>query len=145
MNFTHRLFAFLLMPLVLVSMSCGGSSSAQPTRYHDGDRSQGHVKTRPIEWHLINSPEGATVRIGNPIDWCYGAPKPRISEVRIREGNRAVILTALLANFQKPDKQGACAGVEMGVVKTVELSEDLGDRALYDGSASPPAKRWPRP
>jgi hypothetical protein len=63
--------------------------------------------------------------------------------VRTRERGQAIILTALLANFRHPDKQGVCAGVEMGVAKTIELSKDLGSRALYDGSTSPPTKRWP--
>jgi hypothetical protein len=128
--------------VLLLSAGCGESSSAHPSRTDDAGQRRSHVETRPISWHLVGPPRGSKIRIGNSVGWCYGAPKPRIEEVRVRESENAVILIALLAN--SPRKNGTCADLGMGVVKTVELSEDLGDRALYDGSVAPPAKRWPR-
>ncbi len=128
---------------VFISSGCGDFSSANSGSAGDSALRRSDVETRPIGWHLVGPPRGNVVRIGSSVGWCYGAPKPRIAEVRARERRNVVILTALLANF--PKRKGTCADLGMGVVKSVELPEELGDRALYDGSVAPPAKRWPRP
>jgi hypothetical protein len=100
--------------------------------------------TRPIRWRLLSPPKGATVRIGSPVPWCYGAPKPRIADVRIKGRAKRVTLTALLVDQSKDEGDSTCADLEAGVMKTVRLNQPVGNRQLYDGGASPPEKRWPR-
>lgn len=129
--------------IMLFSFGCGNSSSARSGPTETAAVSWSRGETRPIRWQLASPPKGRFIRIGRSFGGCYGDPKPRIAEVRVREREKSVILIAFLAN--PPRQSGACADLEMGIVKTVELSKDLGDRALYDGSATPPIKHWPRP
>ena len=98
-----------------------------------------------MRWYLAYSPSERTIRIARAVGYCVGAPKPWIGKVRTRERDRAVIVTAFLdMKRASAAKNPTCAGVELNVEKTVQLPSDLDGRALYDGSTSPPKKRWTR-
>lgn len=125
---------------LLIMVGCGAqqSSSDVPHANHKAG------KTRPVRWNLVSPPRDNVVRIGVAANWCYGAPKPRIASVRVDEKKKRVILTALLEDRNKGGANSTCADLESGATKTVELPNDLSDRALYDGGVSPAEKRWPR-
>lgn len=99
----------------------------------------------PTEWHLepLRS-QGSVLRLMSTVGWCVRAPKPAVAAVRVREGRDAVVVTVFRTDPRNQSKYRVCAGLELGLTKTLRLSADLGDRVLYDGSISPPTRRWPR-
>lgn len=137
-------------------LGCGESGSTDgsvPTRSSSGMAQQGggsaqHAKSpatnyavRPVHWKVFGPPMGRIVRISSIVGYCAGGVKPRIQSVRIREETEKVLLTAML---MIPSTGGeGCAGVGLGVRKTVRLKRSLGKRQLYDASVSPPQRRWP--
>lgn len=127
---------------LLALVGCGSSTARQVQNQGDSHPSQNSVKTRPISWHLEVAPKGRKIHIFNAIGWCYGAPKPYIASVGIDERRGQVVLTALLAN--PPSKKGTCADLSMSVDKVVKLGHPLDHRSLFDGSRTPPIRRWPR-
>lgn len=107
----------------------------------------GTVKMLEVGWALTRPPHKKTVEIASTVSWCTSFPKPSIRRVGRLESPHAVILTAIVG-FPKPSapgEQGDCLAVELLVRKVVHLDRVLGDRAIYDGGHSPPARRWPRP
>jgi hypothetical protein len=98
-----------------------------------------------VRWQVVYPPSpGKEVTIGSVNRWCVGTPKPRMTRVDVSEGRQSVVLTAFVTRPRLRGKNLACAGLELGLGKTVRLSRGLGDRALFDGSTSPLEKRWPR-
>ena len=97
---------------------------------------------REAQWIVLGQPKEQTVRIGNYFAWCPGIPSSQPKFGRVKEVDRAhsIILTV----FVRTHAPSGCAGVEMAIEKTVHLGVKLDARALYDGSQSPPIKRWPR-
>jgi hypothetical protein len=142
----------------LGSLSAGGTldgegkSSAETQMHHVGGNShmQGPAAGqggKPVQWQALDPPSETEVRIGNNVGWCPGfGPFPRISGVRQVSTPKAVILTAYFVNPPPRSKPGrpACPGVEALIERVVHIRGGLGDRPLYDGSQSPPKKRWPR-
>ena len=117
----------------------------------DGDRMSqiGEEKAsagqlRPVRWKIYGPPIGRRVRIISEVGHCAGTEKPGIGVVHVDERVRLVLLTAMLTVGGSGRGEG-CAGVRIGLHKIVRLERPLGERALYDASVSPPAKRWPRP
>lgn len=98
---------------------------------------------RPVQWRVLNRPGVRKVRIASGlIGYCPDIPnrRPRITGVREIDRPRAVILTAYLIHRPKP----GCAAVETEAQKVVVLRRPIRGRPLYDGSRSPPKRRWPR-
>jgi len=96
-----------------------------------------------VHWKSHGPPAGKTVRIVSEVGHCAGTEKPRIEEVRIREREDRVLLTAFLTVPERGIGE-ACAGTALGVRKVIRLRRPLGGRALYDASFSPPKLRWPQ-
>jgi hypothetical protein len=140
MKWYRRSYFKVASAAMLLMCGCGDDqgSTGPPSKIN------GSENTLTSRWRLLSPPEGATVRIGSPVPWCYGAPKPRIADVRIKGRAKKVTLTVLLVDQSKDEGDSTCADLEAGVTKTVRLNEPLGTRQLYDGGASPPEKRWPR-
>lgn len=101
------------------------------------------VAMRPVHWKVIGEPRGRILRIASDVAYCDESPMPRIKRVRVEEPAREVLLTAMLTTTVR-SADIACAGVRLGVSKTVALKQDVAGRAIYDASFSPPRKRWPR-
>lgn len=125
-----------LVVALLVMIGCGSSPAMQKQRQERSSK-----RERPVSWHLARAPEGRVIHIFNSTGWCSGAPRPYIARVKTRETRTRVVLTLILAN--PPRKKGVCAGVGFGVVRAVRLRSPLGRRVLFDGSQSPPMRRWP--
>lgn len=126
-----------------------GSSESQGSRGGNGQEgippwpkdSPYQRKPEPVQWKVLGTPNRTTVSIGNWVGWCPGSgPLPKIKGVRQVDHPHFVTLTAFLINH--PPKN--CPGVETGADYLVHIRGGLRGRALYDGSQSPPKKRWPR-
>lgn len=126
---------------VMVDDVAGGSDVAA----RDDMRSTG----KPIRWRVLGTPGPKRVRIGVTVGWCPEASRPRPKIQRVRQVGRpnAVILTAFLIHPapKSPPGQPSCPGVELPLEYLVTFHNDRNGRPLYDGSVSPPQKRWPRP
>lgn len=135
----HR-YAYLLLLAVAV-LFLDGSPAAQQA----GARTlEPPPKVVPARWHLMRPPAGRTIKIASTIAYCGGKPKPRIAHIRVHESRQAVTLTVFRSKPSTQSSNGGCVGLELGLTKTVTLSSRLRGRAIYDGSVSPPLKRWPR-
>lgn len=143
----------LLGLAVLTSLACGGSASSAARsaaghatgveRYNKSPGKARVSRTRSVRWGLVSPPSGRKLRIYSDVGWCVSTPKPRFSQIDVASREEVVILTAFVVAHEPSTRQSVCAGVEYAVVKTVVLPSKLGDRPLYDGSVSPPKKRWP--
>lgn len=148
------------LPLTLLAvLGCGGSRDEKPNRSGEsqgrqaqdekglapvhGSRSQtGGQKGVPVQWRVLEKPTGTRVTIGNDVGYCTGSHRvPRISGVRQIDSSQAVTLTAYFAG--RPPR-GCKAGVETRISYVVHIRGGLNGRPLYDGSQSPPVKRWPK-
>lgn len=160
----HRNCVVMLVTcLVAMSLSsCGGSSGptgsaseategASAAREHRERATPPNTvqadaappKGRPIQWKIIREPREQTVRmLSVSIGWCPDIFKrrPKISGVREVDLTHAIVLTAYLLNRPRP----GCAEVATEAFYVVRLRQNLRGRPLYDGSQSPPKKRWPR-
>lgn len=103
------------------------------------------LELRTVRWQLVGAPTGRFVRLANNAGACSGRPKPRVASVRVGERKRSVVLTVALAEERPWGHRDLCMGLGFGVAKSVRLPLPLRGRSLYDGGASPPEKRWPRP
>ncbi len=101
----------------------------------------GKPHSKLVHWSLGSVPHGRLIKIEALAGYCGVGRRPLISKVHVREEGSKVLLGAVLTEFILP---GPCAGVGVGVSKTVTLPRPLGRRGLYDASVNPPAKRWPR-
>lgn len=132
----------LVTAVILCTLGCGDAEERSDNTAQLGVQ-HGKQELHPVRWTVYGRPRGKQVRISSEVGYCAGTTKPRIEAVRVVEGSRQVLLTAMITAV-KNGKQG-CAGVGLGIQKRVELKDPLGGRALYDAGVSPPAKRWPRP
>lgn len=104
------------------------------------------ISGSPVRWRVLSILGSRRVKIGRYLGWCPGSdkdnlrPRPKIQRVRQVERARKLILTAFLIHRARR----GCLGVETLVDYVVTLRHKLDGRSLYDGSVSPPAKRWPR-
>lgn len=108
-----------------------------------GPDADGHGPIHPIQWVVLGQPSESWVRIGNMVGWCPDLgleSRPRISGVRQVDRAGRVMLTAYLTQ-RNP---AGCAGVETLVETVVHIRHGLKGRPLYDGSRTPPVRRWPR-
>jgi hypothetical protein len=140
----------LLLISILVgacgSSSGGGSgatSTAKKGRLEEPteDAPRGKPHSKLVQWALGATPRGRQVKIEVTVGYCGSGKKPVISNAHVEEKAKEVLIGAIVTEFGRP---GPCAGVEIGLSKTVTLPRPLGRRALYDASENPPAKRWPR-
>jgi hypothetical protein len=144
--------------MVVIAVAVGGCGSSDGSSTGDGSgvssaakagwagtATKEHVVAKPhsklVRWSLGSVPHGRQIKIEAVAGYCGAGKRPLISKVRVREEGSKVLLGAVLTEFNGP---GPCAGVGVGVSKTVTLAKPLGRRGLYDASVNPPAKRWPR-
>ena len=130
------LAAISAMSLVVLSGVTACGSSASPKHESAGT-------VRIVHWGINRQLGKRTVRIAAAVPYCgYDRPKPRVQRIRkVERPGRAVI--TMFVFFPRVGK-GGCTDVELGVMKTVRLKRPLSKISLYDGSVTPPRKRWPR-
>jgi hypothetical protein len=132
------------------NLSAGDTRSDRAKRRggeHQKHREPNVVATKPsrgqpVQWKLLSEPKNGVLRIGvGFVRWCPEIPdsEPRIVAVKEKDKKKAILLTAYLVN---PSPRG-CAEVAYIAERVVRLRTSLNGRPIYDGSQSPPAKRWP--
>jgi hypothetical protein len=101
-------------------------------------------RSKPVRWSVVGRPGPRQVMISSTVGWCPGGagPKPRIQRVRQVDRPHAVVLTVLLVHGVP--KGDDCPGVELPIQVLVRFKQRRNGRPLFDGSVSPPARRWPR-
>lgn len=88
------------------------------------------------------------VRILGAIGACRVAPHsvpgavPEIKRVRQFHTRKAIVLTPIIV--RPKSKSSACLGFVSPLRYTVRIPGGLRGRPIYDGSQSPPVKRWPK-
>lgn len=95
-----------------------------------------------VHWEHYRFTGLKSLEIHTTIGWTPGAhrPKPRIKHVRVVERAGAIVVTAFL-DPRVPRAPNPCACVALPLDHAVRLHHPLNDRAVYDGSTSPPARR----
>lgn len=148
-----RIGATLVFAACISFLGCGKASNSEPSeRTVNGVGRQGgpgqpgkeverSYPVRPVHWKVLGPPQGSRVRISSEVGYCVGGVQPKIQTVRIREEGEKVLITALVT--VPPSEGEGCAGVGLGLRKTVNLKRRVGSRPLFDASSVPPLKRWP--
>jgi hypothetical protein len=115
--------------------------------------SSGHL--RRVPWRATPQPGTKTVNLLTTYNWCGGPPQPRVQRVEIVERKSATVLTVFVF-FPSKTRSGvhdqenerhhdaSCAEVRLIASTKVTLRRPSSGQALYDGSSSPPTKRWPK-
>lgn len=155
-----QILAFGFMA-VIVLQACGssGSDSRAAASTNQGGLSRGSDedrrglntlppgmepldKGRAVQWKVARILGDNELQIMSAAGWCPDIPHsyPRIIGVKEIDRAHAVILTAYLTG----GIQRGCAEVATDAFRVVRLRQPLRGRPLYDGSQSPPKKRWPR-
>lgn len=148
-----KFHANLVLVYAFLGLLGGGIHDVRQTPHHaaygNGGAVRGKTSRIPksqiykIGWRVLGRPGGRTVRIGSIVGWCpdkAGKTRPHIAGVEQTDGSHAVTLTAYV---QRVPLQH-CLGVDTPVEHVVHIRHGLHGRALYDGSRSPPLRRWPR-
>jgi hypothetical protein len=99
---------------------------------------------RPISWSLGSIEGPRRLTIGISTGYCVGKPKPRVDRIEREWHRRSLVLTVFI---RYPEvhwgKHEGCGGVGLGMSMAVGLGRPLSHRAIYDGSSSPPKRRYP--
>ena len=134
-----------LAVLVVAVGGCGGSVTA----------GQG-IPSEEAGWHLA-APVAAgsrSVELVYQTEECVRVPgedrgaeaAARFEQADVETSRKAVTITVVLRPSEDSGSGSvACGTAPVAVERTVELSEPLGDRALRDGSTSPPTVVRPPP
>jgi hypothetical protein len=101
-----------------------------------------------MKWTFRSSPSALKVKIVGSVDYCIGAPKPRISETEVKYSGQSVYIKAYVSRPQERHddyrvETTICAGVGLFVRKTVTLDRPVRGSVLFDASVDPPVERWP--
>lgn|SRR5215203_871190 len=117
----------------------GSINGGQPVH---PQRNQG-VVIRPTSWDPMVWRSDLYLRIG--ADWCTSGPKPRIHRVSRVDHDGGVVLTVYVAYPwpSRPGKAEECLGVDLLLEHRVPL-EGLAGAPVYDGSKSPPVRKFPK-
>lgn len=146
--------------------SAGGLDQGQPRRRHESPVAIG-VRGRPLPYErqlengflarrhgqpfrfLSAHPIGGNkVRVLSGIGACYAGASsmpgsvPEIKRVKQLQTRKAVTLTVFVVSPERKDR--ACLGFISALRYTVHIRGGLKGRPIYDGSQSPPVKRWPK-
>lgn len=111
---------------------------------HRTDAKPSADQLRPVRWKIAGEPLGHKVRVVSEVGHCAGTERPRIATIHIVEHPRASVITSMLKVPSRNKRGEGCAGVGVALYRTVELEGRINGRVLYDGSVSPPKRRWPR-
>lgn len=97
---------------------------------------------RPEKWR-VGSVGPHKLTLGVLTGYCVGQPKPRIDHVARAWRRRSVVITVFLRYSEAHSgKNESCADLGIEISKQIKFKRSIADRALYDGSTSPPQRRW---
>lgn len=124
---TFSRWVVLSLASAVVLMGCGS-----------GDRAD-----RSIEWGVFKQIGRRTVKLVAEVDYCIGAPMPKISRATTVYSGHRVLVELFLAAPPDAYKTASCRGVVRAVYKSIKLKSDLAAVELFDASTNPPERRWP--
>jgi hypothetical protein len=117
----------LCLAIVVVFSGCGSDNSAEPS----------------VEWGVFKQVGPQAVKLVGEVDYCLGAPVPKISRATIDYSGHRVGIELFLAKPRDAYTLAACRGVVQAVYKTIKLKRSLAAVELFDASTDPPERRWP--
>jgi hypothetical protein len=129
----------LLWGMGAVAAACPAISSAaegtdEPARVVD------------VHWQLVSVDGSHSLTLFASTGFCVGEEKPRLLRPHVVWRPRRAVITARLffpARHIEPNQ--LCAGIGLGLRRQFHFAHSLLERALYDGSTSPPQLREPPP
>jgi hypothetical protein len=101
----------------------------------------GASKVREVHWGVAKGPDKQGVRIMSGTGYCEGDRRPYFSSIKVEERKNATIIRAFLKKFSHP--RYLCVGSIIFTYHYVRLSPRAAGLPLYDGSTTPPTRRWP--
>lgn len=112
-------------------------------------------RIRPVPWRATPRPGAKAVNLLTAYNWCDGSSQPRVQRVEIVERKQGAVLTVLVffpfgvrsgAHNHENERHydASCTEVRLIAATKVALRRSAFDQMLYDGSTSPPTKRWPK-
>lgn len=135
-------FCFAIVPLLFfIAVSSLGLSSGE-SRADTRSGHRGILKARQWSFRFIK--DMTAIELSVQTGYCVDNDPPFIEKVDIAERPRSAVLTAFVRYPPPAAHSESCAGVGVGLVKTVSLKRPIQGLALYDGKTSPPTKRWPK-
>jgi hypothetical protein len=99
-------------------------------------------ENRPVQWSpaSIDSPHKITYSVSS--GYCVGKPRPSIRGTRVAWRARSAVITVFLHRPRvRFGRNEGCGDVGLGIEGKVRLAHSIANRALYDGSTSPPQRR----
>jgi hypothetical protein len=110
-----------------VLLGCGGGDHADTS----------------IEWTVFNQVGPRTVKLVAEVDYCMGAPVPKIARAETAYSGHRVLIGLFLAAPPQSYQTDKCRGVVRPVYKSIKLKRHPTALQLFDTSTSPPTQRWP--
>ncbi len=134
-----KLFGLLLLTPMLL---CVLALSAAAAPFDEGWSEP--AKVTKVPWGLASIDGGHSLTIVVSTGYCVGKKKPRLLRPHVdwRPGH-AVITARLFRPAVHFGPHEACGGVGLGMSGRFHFAHRVADRALYDGSTSPPERREP--
>lgn len=118
-------------------------------------RAKRGTQVRAVPWHGRPKAGSKSVVLTVAYNWCTGSSRPRIQRVSIVERHHATVLTVFAAfppsggseaeRLRQSPVDSSCPQIRFIETTRVTLEHVAFDQVLYDGSTSPPTKRWPKP
>jgi hypothetical protein len=103
-------------------------------------------KVVPFKWTIdsVDGPHRLTFVVVT--GYCGGKPEPSIDHITKIWHPRSLVMTVFLrfpeVHFAENE---ACAGVGLGISRQLRFKRSISHRVIYDGSTSPPRRRWRPP
>jgi hypothetical protein len=133
--FSRRSTCLCAMAILVVAVFGCGSSAA--------DRSQNSGPERPVRWGVEKAGKRAVRLLASVPSCVYSKPQPLIHRIEVIYREHSTVITMLVRFPPRTDQPKICAGAEIFLRKWVKLKRPVSGQRLYDGSTSPPTKRWP--
>lgn len=119
-----------LVAATLLGVGCGSSGD-------DGSE-------RAVKWGVDRPVDPKRVRLVASIKVCWRLDLPLLEEPIVEyKGNRVYIELRQTPDELEGERKG-CLLRLLGAYKTITLERDLDELVLFDASADPPERRWPR-
>lgn len=138
--------AGILVALLGIGLPACGESGDERVQLPEARQvaERNEPRARPVQWNLVQEPEGRRISVVMEVDYCVGreSPDPELGMVKVERKRQATIVAVYPSRKGWP-KRGACAGLVMPLYARVILPTVSKGDVLFDGSVKPPARRWP--
>jgi hypothetical protein len=104
----------------------------------------GQGAIRAVAWRAKPVEGSRVLRLLLTYNWCGGPNMPRVQRVETVEKTRTTTITAFVFFPAVKARYGHSACLQTSLLEPVKISlrDDAFRSALYDGSTSPPVRRW---